>query len=245
VDRRLAAPVKKVAQANLRKGVRDPELRARLTPDFDIGCKRILISNAYYPAIDSPNVDLVTDRITKVTGNAVVTADGTERPVDVLVVATGFHTTDLPIAERIRGRDGRTLAEVWAETGMAAYKGTTVPDFPNYFMLVGPNTGQGHTSMVFIIESQVEYVRDAVRAMRRSGWAAVEPTPTAFRRWNASLQSRMKRTVWTTGGCSSWYLDEHGNNPTLWPRSTVTFRRELASFDADAYAVTSRKEQVA
>jgi cation diffusion facilitator CzcD-associated flavoprotein CzcO len=245
VDRRFSAPVKKAAQANLLKGVRDPELRARLTPNFDIGCKRMLISNTYYPAVASPNVELVTDRITKVTGNAVVTADGTERPADVLVVATGFHTTDLPIAERIRGRDGRTLAQVWDEGGMAAYKGTTVPDFPNYFMLVGPNTGQGHTSMVVIIEAQVEYLRDAVRSMRRSGWTTLEPTPEAFRAWNASLQGRMERTVWTTGGCSSWYLDEHGNNTTLWPRSTVTFRRDLARFDADAYAVTSRKEHVA
>ena len=112
-------------------------------------------------------------------------------------------------------------------------------------MLVGPNTGQGHTSMVFIIEAQVEYLRDAVRSMRRSGWSTLEPEPDAFRAWNRSLQGRMGRTVWTTGGCSSWYLDEHGNNPTLWPRSTATFRRDLARFDADAYTATSQKEHVA
>lgn len=249
VDRRFSGAVRNAARANLRAGVRDPELRARLTPNFEIGCKRMLISNAYYPALDSPNVDLVTDRISKVTGNAVVTADGTERPVDVIVVATGFHTTDLPIAERIHGRDGRSLAAVWEEVGMAAYKGTTVPDFPNYFMLVGPNTGQGHTSMVFMIEAQVAYLRDAVRSLRRSDWAAIEPTRAAFDAWNRSLQGRMKRTVWTTGGCTSWYLDEHGNNPIIWPRSTISFRRDLARFDADAYAVTSRttsrKEHVA
>ncbi len=245
VSRVFSAPVKKAAQANLLTGVRDPELRRRLTPDFDIGCKRMLISNTYYPAVASPEVELVTDPIAKVTGDAVVTADGTERPVDVLVVATGFHTTELPIAERIRGRDGRTLAEVWDVTGMAAYKGTTVPDFPNFFMLVGPNTGQGHTSMVFIIEAQVAYLRDAVRTLRRSGWSSLEPARDAFSAWNRSLQRRMRRTVWTTGGCSSWYLDEHGNNPTLWPRSTATFRRDLARFDAGAYRATSRKEHVA
>jgi cyclohexanone monooxygenase len=120
---------------------------------------------------------------------------------------------------------------------MAAYKGTTVPGFPNLFMLVGPNTGQGHTSMVFIIESQVTYVRDAIRTMRQRGWASVEPRPQAARRWNAGLQRRMKRTVWTRGGCQSWYLDEHGRNTTLWPKSTITFRRQLAQFDADAYDV--------
>jgi hypothetical protein len=112
-----------------------------------------------------------------------------------------------------------------------------VPGFPNLFMLVGPNTGQGHTSMVFIIEAQVAYLRDAVRTLRERGWAAVEPRQRAFQRWNAGLQRRMKRTVWTRGGCDSWYLDEHGRNTTLWPKSTFTFRRELARFDADAYDV--------
>ena len=197
----------------------------------------MLRSNTYYPALAADNTELVTDPIARVTETGLVTADGVERPVDVLVVATGFYTTELPIAEQITGAGGRTLADVWRETGMAAYKGTTVPGFPNLFMLVGPNTGQGHTSMVFIIESQVAYVRDAIRTMRSRGWACVEPRPQALRRWNADLQRRMKRTVWTRGGCSSWYLDEHGRNTTLWPKSTVTFRRRLARFDADAYDV--------
>lgn len=235
VDSRLSAPVKRLAQANLRRGVRDPELRRRLTPDFEIGCKRILISNTYYPAIASADVDLVTDPIARITPTGIVTADGTERTVDAIVVATGFHTTDLPIADRIRDDGGRTLADVWAETGMAAYKGTTVPGFPNLFLLVGPNTGQGHTSMVVMIEAQVGYVVDAVRTMRRRGWATVEPRRGDFADWNAALQRRMQRTVWTTGGCHSWYLDEHGNNTTLWPGSTVRFRRELARFDPPAY----------
>jgi cyclohexanone monooxygenase len=137
------------------------------------------------------------------------------------------------------------LADVWSETGMAAYKGTTVPGFPNLFMLVGPNTGQGHTSMVFIIEAQVAYLRDAIRTMRRDGLGAVEPRERAFRKWNANLQRRMKRTVWTTGGCESWYLDEHGRNTVNWPKATFTFRRKLARFDADAYDTKSRQEQPA
>jgi cyclohexanone monooxygenase len=234
---RLAAPAQRAALANLRKAVPDPALRERLTPHFRLGCKRVLRSNTYYPALASAHVDLVTDPIARMTPGSVVTADGVEHPVEVVVVATGFLTTELPIAERIVGREGRTLAEEWAGGGMSAYKGTTVHGFPNLFTIVGPNTGQGHTSMVFIIESQVAYVRDAIRTMRRLAYDAVEPRADVQRRWNAGLQRRMRHTVWNTGGCSSWYLDSHGRNTTLWPKSTMTFRRALARFDPDAYDV--------
>jgi cyclohexanone monooxygenase len=232
---KLALPAVKQATANIEKAISDPELRAKVTPHFMLGCKRVLRSNDWYPALAADNVDLVTDPIAKVTGSSIVTADGAEREIDVLVVATGFYTTELPITEHITGRAGQTLADRWREHGMAAYKGTTIPDFPNLFMLVGPNTGQGHTSMIFIIESQVAYVRDALRRMRREGLASVEPRPEVTDDWNRSLQRRMRRTVWTTGGCQSWYLDAHGRNTTLWPRSTADFRRRLSSFDAEAY----------
>ncbi|HEX5089215.1 MAG TPA: NAD(P)/FAD-dependent oxidoreductase [Nocardioides sp.] len=238
----LAAPATRAATLNITRAVKDPALRAKVTPYFKIGCKRILRSNDWYPALTADNVELVTDPIAKVTGNAIVTADGTEREIDVLVVATGFWTTELPITEHLTGRTGRTLAERWRESGMAAYKGTTVPEFPNLFMVVGPNTGQGHTSMIFIIESQVAYIRDALRHLRRSGAASVEPLPEATDRWNRTLQQRMRRTVWTRGGCHSWYLDAHGRNTTLWPRTTADFRRRLASFDADAYRVVAPVE---
>ena len=239
IEPKIAAPAKKAAQANIAKGITDPALRAKVTPHFEFGCKRVLRSNTYYPALAADNTEVVTDPIAKITSNSIVTADGVERPIDVLVVATGFYTTELPVTESITGSVGRTLADVWRESGMSAYKGTTVPGFPNLFMLVGPNTGQGHTSMVFIIESQVAYVRDAIRTMRTRGWASVQPRQRHHDAWNADLQRRMKRTVWTTGGCESWYLDEHGRNTTLWPKSTFTFRRRLASFDPDAYDVRS------
>jgi cation diffusion facilitator CzcD-associated flavoprotein CzcO len=235
---RLGAPVEKAATVHLRKAIKDPTLREKVTPHFRLGCKRILRSNTYYPALASPNVDVVTEPIARVTADAIITGDGVEHPVDVVVVATGFYTTELPVAERIVGRDGRTLAEEWSGSGMSAYKGTTVHGFPNLFTIVGPNTGQGHTSMVFIIESQVAYLRDAIRTMREEGYAAVEPSANAQRRWNTVLQRRMRHTVWNTGGCSSWYLDAHGRNTVLWPKSTVTFRRRLASFDADAYDIS-------
>jgi cyclohexanone monooxygenase len=237
LEPKLAWPAKKLALKNIERGIDDPELRKKVTPTFEIGCKRILISNTYYPALNADNVDVVTDKIAKVTGNAIVTADGVERPIDVLIVATGFFTTELPITEHITGRSGQTLADKWRESGMAAYKGTTVADFPNLFFIVGPNTGLGHSSMVFMIESQVTYIVDAVRTMRAHEYGAVEVTDEAVVDYNADVQRRMKRTVWTTGGCASWYLDSHGKNTTLWPRTTFAFRGETARFDVDAYRV--------
>jgi len=236
---KLAAPARRLALANLARGVEDPELRERLTPNFQIGCKRILISNTYYPAIASQHVELVTDAITQVNGHSIATADGTERPIDVLIIATGFHTTDQPIAHHIYGRDGLSLADTWAEGGMAAYKGTTVHGFPNYFQIVGPNTGLGHSSMVLMIESQVGYVRDALRTKALNRYATLEPRLHAQEGWNADLQKRLGRSVWNSGGCASWYLDEHGRNTVLWPRTTFAFRNLLSRFDAAAYDVTA------
>ena len=234
-----------VAKSNIRRGIKDPELQEKVTPTYRAGCKRILISNSWYPALDSDNVDLVTDPISKVTPSGIVTADGTEREIDVLVVATGFHVTDQPMAAHITGRHGRTLAETWAERGMRAYKGTTVHGFPNYFHLVGPNTALGHSSMIYIIESQVAYLTDALRTMREQGLATVEPTLEAQDSWSDRVQRRMKPTVWTTGGCASWYLDEHGNNTTLWPGHTFTFRRLLSRFDIDKYDVRPANQREA
>ena len=236
---KLALPAQKMALANIAKGIKDPELRAKVTPDYQIGCKRILISNTYYPALAADNCEVVTDGIAEITPTGIITADGTARDIDVLIIATGFHTTELPITEKITGRSGRPLSEKWAETGMSAYKGTAVADFPNLFFIVGPNTGLGHSSMVFMIESQVTYIVDALRTMRNDEYGSVEVTEAAESAWSADLQRRMKRTVWSTGGCASWYLDKHGNNTTLWPRTTFAFRGETASFDPGAYTVTA------
>ena len=235
----ISAPAQKQALKNIHKGIKDPGLREKVTPHFAFGCKRVLISNDYYPALAADNVDLVTDPIAKVTGSSIVTADGTEREIDVLVVATGFYTTELPIAEHVVGKHGLSLADQWRDSGMAAYKGTTVPNFPNLFFIVGPNTGLGHSSMVLMIESQVAYIRDALKTMRRGGYDVVEVDQATTDRYNQALQSRMKRTVWSAGGCDSWYIDAHGKNTVLWPRSTWDFRRRLASFDPDAYTLSN------
>lgn len=235
---RLSAPAQVLARKNIERGITDPELREAVTPDFRIGCKRILISNTYYPALDRDDVDLVTDGIAEIRPEGIVTSDGTVREVDAIIVATGFHTTEQPISEHVKGRDGRTLADTWRETGMSAYKGTTIAGFPNLFQIVGPNTGLGHSSMVFIIESQIAYIVAALRTMGEQELSTVEPRPEVQEQWNADLHQRMQRTVWSTGGCSSWYLDAHGRNTTLWPRTTYKFRELLSTFDVDRYVVT-------
>jgi cation diffusion facilitator CzcD-associated flavoprotein CzcO len=233
----LMKAVEAQGKKNIAKAIKDPELRARVTPDYRAGCKRILVSNKWYPAIAADNVDLVTDGIAEIRPDAVVDRNGVERPIDVLIIATGFHVTDPPIANHVVGKDGRTLAEAWSEKGMRAYKGTTVHGFPNLFQLVGPNTALGHSSIIFIIESQVRYVVDAAVTLRRKGITAVEPTVEAQDAWTDAIQERMKPTVWLTGGCASWYVDEFGNNTTLWPGQTFTFRNHLSAFDLDKYAV--------
>ncbi len=235
----IAAPAKKLALRNIAKGISDPELQAKVTPAYEFGCKRVLISNRYYPALAADTTDLVTDPIREVTKTGITTADGTHREIDVLIVATGFETTDIPIAHHVRGENGELMSERFARTGMAAYKGSTVPGFPNLFFIVGPNTGLGHSSMVFIIESQVKYLREALRTMRTQQIATIQPTEDAFTSWNATVQQRMASTVWSTGGCESWYQDEHGRNTTLWPSFTFLFRHLLRSFDLEHYVVTS------
>jgi cation diffusion facilitator CzcD-associated flavoprotein CzcO len=244
----LGAPVigklaGRAATANIEGAITDPELRAKVTPHFDLGCKRVLISNDWYPALTRDNVELVTDRVSRVTETGVVTSDEVERPVDVLIVATGFLATELPIAQHIKGGTGQTLSDAWSAEGIQAYKGATVAGFPNLFFVVGPNTGLGHSSMVYMIESQVAYLVDAWRTMRRHGLATLEPEPDSQRHWNADLQRRMKRTVWARGGCQSWYLDKHRRNVTLWPRTTYKFRRLTAHFDLAAYRSTARDDR--
>jgi cation diffusion facilitator CzcD-associated flavoprotein CzcO len=232
--RRFLKPVGKLARRHLESQVRDPKLRTALTPDYTIGCKRILISNDYFPAVAAPNAELVTAGIREVRPRSIVTTDGVERPTDTIVLATGFHVTDLPIAERIRGRDGRSLAEVWAD-GMVSNRSATVAGFPNMFLLVGPNVGVGHTSMVYMIESQVSYVDDALQTMDAESLDVLETTREAQEAYRALIAEKSKGTVWLGGGCASWYLDKHGHNTTLWPDFTFRFRKLTRKLDRENY----------
>ncbi|MBO0827690.1 MAG: NAD(P)/FAD-dependent oxidoreductase [Streptosporangiales bacterium] len=239
VDQRLLRLASRIARGHLERQVPDPELRAKLTPAYTMGCKRIVLSDDFYPALGRPNVEVVTDRIERVGPRSVVTAGGVERPVDTIICATGFRATDPPIAYRIHGRGGRSLADAW-RTGMRAYKGTTVSGFPNLFLLLGPNTGGAHTSVVLMAEAQHEYLRDAVRFLREHDVAAVDVRPHAMHGYDDAVARRMDRTVWVHGGCRSWYLDRNGRNTTLWPSFVAGFRRRTARFDRDSYRVRAR-----
>jgi cation diffusion facilitator CzcD-associated flavoprotein CzcO len=224
----------KVAEKHLQQQIRDPELRAKLTPDFTLGCKRVLISDDYYPAVAQPNVEVITEGITEVTPTGIVTGDGVKHEADTIIYGTGFRVTDLPVMDMLHGRDGQTLREAWAE-GMEAHLGTAVAGFPNFFLLIGPNTGLGHSSMVFMIESQIAYILDALKTMDREGLRQLEVRPEVQREFVDGVRSAMRNTVWTRGGCTSWYLDAQGRNTTLWPSFTFRFRQLTRHFDARQY----------
>ncbi|GAA0475552.1 NAD(P)/FAD-dependent oxidoreductase [Streptomyces sp. NPDC046215] len=226
--------VENFAKAHLRRAVKDPALRARLTPDYSIGCKRILLSNTYYPALTRPNVDLVASALAEVRGSTLVAADGTESEADAIVFGTGFRVTDMPIAERVTGAAGTTLAEEWRE-GMASLRGASAAGFPNFLFVIGPNTGLGNNSMILIIESQLNYLADFLRQLDTiGGRAALDARPSAVRAWNRRLQDRMTGTVWNSG-CDSWYLDARGNNTVIWPGTTSEFRRVTRQVDLAEY----------
>ncbi|HET6287866.1 MAG TPA: NAD(P)/FAD-dependent oxidoreductase, partial [Amycolatopsis sp.] len=207
----------RIAQRNIFKSVKDPELRRKLTPDYTMGCKRVLVSNDYYPALARDNVDVVTEGVKEVREHSVVDGAGVEHEVDAIIYGTGFHVTDAFDDLEIIGRDGRNLGKEWATGGMRTYQGITVSGFPNLFFLLGPNTGLGHNSVVFMIEAQISYVAQALRLARGK---ALDPRPEAQERFNAEIQRKLAKGIWTQGGCKSWYLDAKGVNRTIWPGFT-------------------------
>jgi cation diffusion facilitator CzcD-associated flavoprotein CzcO len=240
MHRRLAKWQEHLPIAHLHHQVKDPELRRKLRPDYAMGCKRVLVSDDYYPAVTQRNVEVVTDGIREIRPHSIVADDGTEREVDTIVLSTGFRVADMPAAEKVRGRDGRTLSEVW-DGRPQAHRGTTIAGFPNLFMLLGPNTGLGHNSVVYMIECQIAYVMDAMRAMSSADAAVVEVRQEAQDAFNARVQHATEGTVWTSGGCVSWYLDAEGRNRVLWPGFSWRFRQALRDFDAGEYVLTAAR----
>jgi cation diffusion facilitator CzcD-associated flavoprotein CzcO len=230
---RLMRVAEAIARRHMRSQISDPGLLEQVTPDYSIGCKRILPSNRWYPTLGRPNVELIPHAIGEVRERSIVCADGGEREVDTIIFGTGFHVTDMPIGHWVRGRGGKKLIEAW-DGSPRAHLGSTIACFPNLFVLLGPNTGLGHSSMVYMLESQINHVLDALRVMRRRGAAIVEVTPEAQAAYNAELDAKLEGTVWNTG-CSSWYIDATGRNATLWPDWTWRFRRRSRRFDPAEY----------
>ncbi|MEB3051507.1 NAD(P)/FAD-dependent oxidoreductase [Mycolicibacter sp. MYC123] len=228
--------VEAAGKLNIRRQVRDKDLRRRLTPRYRAGCKRILYSGKnYYGAVAEPTTTLITERISRITPDGIVTADNVEHAVDVIVYATGFHVTDSYTYVGVTGPDGEDLVQRWSREGVQAHRGIAVADMPNLFFLLGPNTALGHTSVVFMIESQIRYVAQAIAAADKAGAQALAPSRAAQDRYNAELQDKLAGTVWITGGCNSWYLDEHGVNRTLWSGMTWQYWQSTRSLRAGEY----------
>jgi cation diffusion facilitator CzcD-associated flavoprotein CzcO len=229
----MVKPYELAYRLRLRKDIPDPELRERLMPDFPIGCKRVLISNDYLPALARPNVEVVSEPISAVGPDRVITADGAERQVDAIVLGTGFQANDFLAPMAIRGLGGRDLNDAWRD-GAEAYLGLTVSGFPNLFILYGPNTNLGAGSIIFMLESQIGYVIEALRDLVRTGARWMDVRDDVQSRFNTEVQQRLEDTVWTAN-CDSWYRTETGRVVNNWPGLTLEYRRrtrrpELADF---------------
>ncbi|MEU0566626.1 NAD(P)/FAD-dependent oxidoreductase [Nonomuraea sp. NPDC005983] len=234
VDPRLMKVHERIALKHLRSQVPDPELRRALTPDYTIGCKRLLLSSDYYPTLTRDDVSLVTGGAAEIREHAVVDSTGREHEADVIVFGTGFRVTDMLKDQRIIGRNGLKIQDAWQD-GIETYYGITTSGFPNLFFLLGPNTGLGHHSVVFMIEAQVRYVMSCLRLLSRTQARAVDVRPERQRAFNRRLQERLDPLVWNAGGCRSWYLDEHGANRTIWPGFTFEYWARTRKVKPDAY----------
>jgi cation diffusion facilitator CzcD-associated flavoprotein CzcO len=222
----------KTAEAHLRRQVPDAALRERLRPPYPLGCKRLIYSNDFYPALMRPNVELVADAIERVTPQGIVTSDGRERPLDAMVCATGFDSTHPLASVEVSGAGGRTLRQAWAD-GPEAYRGITVAGFPNLFLLLGPNTGTGHTSTLLYVEPQVRYVVACLQRLRAGGHRWLDVRAEVQAAHNRALQARLAGSVWSR--CRSWYRMEGGRIVALWPGSTREYRRSIARVETADY----------
>ncbi len=236
-NRWLGALVRKAAEKHLEEAVPDPVLRKALTPDYPVGAKRLLISDNYYRTLGRDNVRLLTERIERITETGVVTADGTEHQADVLIFATGFRSTEFLVPMEIRGRDGRLLSEEWKE-GAEAYLGITVPSFPNFFMMYGPNTNLGHNSIIFMIECQAGYIMSCLGGLERAGATAFDLRPEVSRAFNDRLQERLRDTVWARVS-ASWYKNKAGRITNNWSGTTTAYWWATRRADLSDYRLSS------
>ncbi|EME15489.1 flavin-containing monooxygenase [Rhodococcus triatomae] len=235
---RLVRLLRFAARRHLAKQVPDRELRTRLTPDYEIGCKRILLSNDYYPALCRDNVELVARGVADLTSTGVVTDDGAEYAADVVILGTGFSTDNRCADEHIVGRDGTSIQQAWRD-GMEAYLGLAVTEFPNLFMIMGPNSGGGAQSILFVIETQIGYITRCLDLMDAQGATRMEVRGETQREFNAWLHRRLARSVWNSGGCNSWFLDESGHNRQSWPGTGTGYWRRLRKPDPAAFVFSA------
>jgi cation diffusion facilitator CzcD-associated flavoprotein CzcO len=231
----LLAPFRAVGRRQIEKAISDPELRAKVTPQDELGCKRLMLTDEWYPTLTKSNVELVTEPIAAITPAGIRLEDGSERPADVLVLATGFQSHAFVAPMEIVGAGGRTLAEEWAEVAQA-YLGMSVPGFPNMFLLYGPNTNGGTGSVIYTIEAGVDHVIGALGQLERARARRIEVRREAAEAFNRELRATLADTVWHTG-CTSWYVDENGNDPSQWPWLWSTYRRRTAHIEPGTYAL--------
>ena len=236
----LSAIGEKLSMAHLRAQVSDPELRRKLTPDFQFGCKRILISDDYWASFERTNVELVTEPIVEIRPAGIATKDGRLHELDAIVLATGFALGLAKAPFPVTGRDGRTLDDVWRR-GAVAYKGMTVSGFPNWFILMGPNTGPGHTSVLVYTEAQIAHALQAIEKLRSEGLKWVDVRQDVQDRYNAKIQGRMKYMVWS--GCKSWYLSDDGENHALYPGFAAEYVLGARRFEPAEYDVAAFDQQ--
>ncbi|CAX26789.1 putative flavin-binding monooxygenase [Methylorubrum extorquens DM4] len=234
---RVTALAEAWSRRHLAASIADPALRRQLTPDYRLGCKRVLLSDDYYPALARPNASLVTAPIREVLPHGIVTADGAEHPLDVLIFATGFAPGGSVVRTEVIGRNGLSLLQAWKQ-GADAFRGVSVAGFPNFFLLLGPNTGLGHNSVLLMIEAQVAHVLGALKRLRDRPGGVLEVRPEAQARFREEVDARMQDSIWTQGGCGSWYLDRAGRNRTLWPGTVGDYVRGTERMRAEDYRLT-------
>lgn len=222
------------AVRHMHASIKDPALRQKLTPRYTMGCKRILVSDDYYPALSQPNVVVVPSELERITGHGVVGSDGIERNVDVIIFGTGFQVQDPPYSHYIYGRAGKSLADVW-QGSPRTLTGTMVSGFPNLFLLHGPNTVLGHTSMIYMLETQVEQALRLIGRAEQLGGAIVEASAEAQKRFVTWVDRKLRGTVWVSVGCSSWYMDKRGRNASIWPSYTFIYRSRALSIRPGNY----------
>ena len=224
----------------LEKSISDPELRKKLTPDYEIGCKRVLLSSNYYPTLNKENVELVTDAISEITENGIIDQSGKLHKVDAIIYGTGFYTTTYKHLYEVKGINRQSLFDKWSSEGGEAYYGMTVNGFPNFVLMVGPNTGLGHNSIVHMMESQLNYIMGYLKYLDNNPNSALNVKETVQNEFNQKIQQQLKTMIWSDGGCNSYYLkDSNGKNTSIWPGSTMSYRKQTKRINKTDYDIVS------